>query len=582
MSHRWLPMLLAALLLPAPLLAQGPPPPAPAPAAPKPSPEPKELEIQRLVQQLADTDFAKRAAAFKELKHIGPIALDLLRKTLESTKNTEVRRSAAELVQLLEGRQESELALTPTKVTLDFKDAPLSLVAKNLTDKTGYRFWIAEKDKGLADRRVTLSTGELPLWEAMDQLSRQARISVDLAGAGELWDGGQKENSPPKGRSRMPYQPARDMGEPGFVLSEAKTPLAETCHCGAVKFALCPSTPETAKAEKKPPATDASRLKRDNPPARPGAQGGIPPAQANGPGAAGGGGGGGGPPQMPGAAPSQEQKKKALKDKEENRPVHTVILEIQTEPRLQWYGPLQLRTEPLLDEKKQEVENVGTNPANRNDPGNRPVQVLNVNPNGQQIIVQGEGLVPYDPYNRNGKHQIALNCRLPENPGKYLPVLKGCLVGQVMTPMTIEVPDVANAGNAVFKGKDGLELQVIECKAELAPMYKVTVELSVPGAMNQWGPGAQMQMNRLGPPGGRRGGNILNATDFAFTDAKGRPMRIMGRSDTPFAGKAGILRRLTFTLRGVDAEAVPGKMVYTTSRLVTIEAPFEFKNVPLQ
>src|SRR5262249_1082023 len=144
-------------------------------------------------------------------------------------------------------------------------------------------------------------------------------------------------NSPPRGRSRVPYQPQRETGEPGFVISEAKTLFAETCQCGAVKFSLCPPASETAKGEKKPPVPDPSRFKRDTAPARPGVPGGIPQAQANGPGAAGG--GGGGPPQLPGVAPNQEQKKKALKDKEDNRPVHTVILEIQTEPRLQWIGP---------------------------------------------------------------------------------------------------------------------------------------------------------------------------------------------------------------------------------------------------
>jgi hypothetical protein len=240
-----------------------------------------------------------------------------------------------------------------------------------------------------------------------------------------------------------------------------------------------------------------------------------------------------------------------------------------------------LRTEPLFDEKKQEVDNVGANPANlRNDPANRPMQVMGVGPGGQQILVQGENLVPYDPNSRNGKHEIALHCRLPEKPGKVLPVLRGCLVGQVQVPMEIEVPDVTKAANEVFKGKDGHELQVTECTSPAAGQHRVVVEMSVPGGANAWAQGGQIQGNRLQLGGGRRG-NVASQ-DFVFTDAKGRALRIMGRNETPVVGNRGLAFRIAFILRGDDVEAVPRKLVYSTFRLITIEAPFEFKNVPLR
>jgi WD40 repeat protein len=59
-------------------------------------------EINRLVNQLGDSEFAKRAQARKDLEAIGEPALEILKKAVESSKDAEIRSAAKAIVEAIE------------------------------------------------------------------------------------------------------------------------------------------------------------------------------------------------------------------------------------------------------------------------------------------------------------------------------------------------------------------------------------------------------------------------------------------------------------------------------------------------
>jgi WD40 repeat protein len=61
-------------------------------------------EIKRLVQQLGDDEFTKRAEAKKLLEDIGEPAIEILKKTAETTDDTEIRTTANAIIEAYEKR----------------------------------------------------------------------------------------------------------------------------------------------------------------------------------------------------------------------------------------------------------------------------------------------------------------------------------------------------------------------------------------------------------------------------------------------------------------------------------------------
>src|SRR5437016_13739424 len=89
-----------------------------------PDPQADRNRIERLIKQLGDDDFADRQSASKELDAIGEPALERLRAAV-GDPDLEVRKRAQELVERISVRRTMRLALVPSKVRLNVKDAPL-------------------------------------------------------------------------------------------------------------------------------------------------------------------------------------------------------------------------------------------------------------------------------------------------------------------------------------------------------------------------------------------------------------------------------------------------------------------------
>ena len=166
------------LLLAAAVVAVPPESPYPRAAAA----DPDRPAVDRLVAQLADPEYARREQAHKALDAVGPAALQPLRAAARSA-DPELARRAADLAGRIGRRVENAETLAPTVVALTADRAPLAAVLADLSKQAGFPVALGGPDPtDAADRPVTLDTGRVPFWEAVQAVSAAADLRVRSAG----------------------------------------------------------------------------------------------------------------------------------------------------------------------------------------------------------------------------------------------------------------------------------------------------------------------------------------------------------------------------------------------------------------
>jgi hypothetical protein len=132
-------------------------------------------QIEKLVEQLASPRFAERERARQQLRQIGEPALEALRRALQSS-DAEQRRRAAELVREIEDRQLQTRLLAPKRVRLDLEDRSVAEAVQELARQSGYSLQLLDPQNTLSKHKITLHTGEVSFWEALDQLCQKAGL----------------------------------------------------------------------------------------------------------------------------------------------------------------------------------------------------------------------------------------------------------------------------------------------------------------------------------------------------------------------------------------------------------------------
>jgi hypothetical protein len=200
------------------------------------------------VEQLGSRRFGERLAAIRALDALGATALQELRRAAAS-EDPEIRRQAKALVARIEWRIESARLTTPRYVRLSYTDTPFAAALADFSKKTGFVLKVeGDKDKTLADRKVSLKTGDLTAWEAFDRF---------CAAAGVV----ERSLLFPEAPPARPVDPNADLifkitqirgmeGPAGsgpadapIVVMPGKPPLAPTCCSSAVRIRVRPGTP---------------------------------------------------------------------------------------------------------------------------------------------------------------------------------------------------------------------------------------------------------------------------------------------------------------------------------------------------
>ena len=128
-----------------------------------------------LLDGLGAGAFADRERAGQTVLAHGPDALPVLHRAARSHPDPEVRRRAAELVERIEKDAAAAARLAVPGVILDFDRLPLAAAVAELAGRTGVPAQLAA-DVADPGRPVTVRTGALPPWEAVEAFCRAAGL----------------------------------------------------------------------------------------------------------------------------------------------------------------------------------------------------------------------------------------------------------------------------------------------------------------------------------------------------------------------------------------------------------------------
>jgi hypothetical protein len=217
----------------------------------KPSPDKTDpTVVAKLVAQLGSDRYEDREAAFKELDAVGPNALEALR-TAVTGRDEETRRRAVELVLLIEKRQECAQLTQPKMVHLVYTDMPVTQAVQDIARKTGFQIQMEGDQTKLANRKITLDTGEVPFWQAVDEFCQKAglveRGSGAIAGNADVEMSGRRMG---KGFGRRIVYDGYNGPRPemGLVFLDGKPSAMPTYFAGALRVRALPRVAPAANA----------------------------------------------------------------------------------------------------------------------------------------------------------------------------------------------------------------------------------------------------------------------------------------------------------------------------------------------
>jgi hypothetical protein len=132
-------------------------------------------DAQSLIDKLGSAKFKERESATLALDRLGKDALPLLRAALK-TAEPEQRHRAAVLIQRIEERLEVEQLLAPKKVRLSYNNVPVLDALDDFAAKACVTIEVEGDHAGPRGRLLSLDTGEVTFWEALDQFCAKAGL----------------------------------------------------------------------------------------------------------------------------------------------------------------------------------------------------------------------------------------------------------------------------------------------------------------------------------------------------------------------------------------------------------------------
>ena len=208
-----------AVFGPAPAAGQASEPKVVSGTPAKPAADTKAIDV--LVGRLKSDSYHDREKAAAELERIGAPALDALRRGSRSGDAEQGERAAAIARKIEEG-----LPLVPKRVRLVFKDTPVTEAVAEFERQSGYDLEVSDPKAKLTDRRITLDTGEVTFWQAVDRLCSAGGLVAIIR---EVPGGGTFRG---EGLS-APWTGSRPMGgglirSPQMVFADGKPPARPT------------------------------------------------------------------------------------------------------------------------------------------------------------------------------------------------------------------------------------------------------------------------------------------------------------------------------------------------------------------
>jgi hypothetical protein len=523
MSQRmWMPMMLAGI---AAALLQ-------LPHARSDSPEDKvakvaeENRLNSLVTKLGSQEFQEREEATKALMVAGAPALEYLQKAGTSS-DAEIRRRAGLIMARIEKDIETARLLKPKRIHLAYHDIPITDAVADFAKESKYPLQFEGDRVRMAGRKINLDTGDVTFWEALDQFCRAAGL---MEQHGPRPANPTTQNMTPKEmrlwelrmmqRRGMAIPPARvDFGR--LVLLDGRESLPTSLTGGVRMRLLHPKT------------------------------------------------------QIPGNAKSSEEA--------------VLALEVSPEPGIDWRGILEARVEKAVDCQGQEVRQIQENAAGSNGIADEMAAVVafNVNAANNGIIFGGDvdniTAQPGPP-----PREIPIRLRLKDRDTKSLREIQGVLFAQVQTPYepVIRMDRILQAEGKTIKGPDNSFLKTLEVQRADNGQIKLRVALRAPSmgedalAMMQGAIFVRRFNGRMAFMAQQEGESAA-AQRLALQDSKGRCFQLVNCEESTQVNGMEITQEFRLVYQIKPGLEEPAQLIYSGNRLVTIEIPFTFKNVPL-
>lgn len=482
----------------------------------------------QLVLELGSRSFQVREQATKSLIMAGPSALEYLQKASKSS-DAEIRRRAGLALERIEKEMDTARLLKPHRLHLVYRDTPVTEAVADFAKKSGFPLPFEGDRVRLAHRKITLDTGEVTFWEALELFCRAADL-VERRGLSPQNAGGQAVSAQEMEkqllqrrmiRKGIPIPPAHvDFGR--LVLVEGQENLP-TCQWGAVRVRALGSSSH-----------------------------------------------------------SQTQ----LKSSEEA----LIVLEISPEPSVDWRGVLAVHVDKAIDDQSREVEPiaevVSSASGNVVDWGGGAV-AFNLAMANNAILFAGDlenaGTQP-TPSSR----EFMLRLKKNEAAAKVLREIRGVVFAQVQTPNepVIKADKILQAEGKTFKGPENSYLKVHEARKTDGGRIKLRVTLRAPllseeATAMMGGAIFVRRFNGRMAFMAQQEAEKVAAHNLSLQDANGRECHLVETEETTQANGMEVTQEFHLVFQSPQGLGEPARLVYTGHRLVTVEIPFTLKNVPL-
>jgi hypothetical protein len=510
------------------------------PAADQPRTDP----IARLIAQLGSASFEDREQASRELEKIGPAALDALRQAAKAD-DREVRRRADDLLATVAKLVATEKALKPTLVHLVYKDTPLPEAVADFQKKSGCPLVLSDPQNRLADRRLTLDTGEKTFWQALDQFCQAA----GLIEADGQWPGGSSSPRRLVGFQQIPLNPVPLPAAPFAPIQLQQQVLQLPVVAGGsanTPSGVMPTQITLAEGTAAPPATHYAGAVR------------IRALPAGTP--------------VP-AGPSPEG-------------VLSFPLQVTPELTMAWQGLAGVRIEKAVDERGRSL---------------REAVVIELTP-AQDTVVFGRRGGPginrrtQPSFGIGNPREVLVHLEQGDRPAKRLQELSGFIAAQVRAApeALFTVDHILKAAGQSIKGDGGGQLTVVDATREDSGEVTLQIEIELPADVAPAAVGGVENVGMPGPGGPRRavggfqgrGGNPRGmqgspAGGFRLLDDKGTVLPLSVQQVRGQANGEAVTWQLTLAHKREAGQGEPAKLAFHGSRTLTLDIPFMLKEVAL-
>ncbi len=558
-------------------------------------PTSQQSRIVDLINQLGSKNYRERDAATKELDAIGAPAMDALRAASKNL-DMEIADRAAALVVKIEQRAENARLIAPTYVELTLQDSPVEYAVAELSKKSGYTIAIVGDKSKLSGRKVTLETGRVPFWKALEMLCEKAELDEsDLAPSLPA------SSAVPTATQRAPIQKVAPpvQVKPNNVQPPAQPPQGFSVDPPAAdetpKKEAAPAQPAVAPpANPAPPAPVQARMMQLTTAAIGQPSGRAAIALADGK-----------PKTVPthieGAVRIRAIDNADLRAKFGPAPADEIglFLEMRAEPKIQIIQVLGVKVDKAIDNHNQRLEQsmVATAP-------NQPV-------NGAQLPLPAQPIAGRK-LNAGTTNRQTVVARVKQGPKatNSIAELRGVVSLKIRTAAEelAAVDAIMKAKGKSAKGKFDSDLKILDVKSAANGDIEIEVELQYsqdiqperngnPGLQMNGGlqinGNIQIQVAPAPPNGGPapppvpvviQGGaisGIYNGLGLELLDAKGVPMNLVTMRQTRVQVQSnGRTTVATLTFRP-EKDQQAGKLTFKGTRLVNVDVPFALKDVPV-